>query len=239
MLHHANVDRLWAYWQAMRPADAIFSDSYKGGSRYSTPAGSEITPDSPLEPFHDANGEFHTTRSISSIKRFGYSYNGLEYWTKSDAQMSQEAKRLVNRMYGYVDGATVHPLGQGSKARRYSARIVLDVANVERPCSINIHISRHTAGSLIVMAQPTSGLFHGTVPLDIALQALAIDGSDADFAMSSIQSLMTLTITKVGISPPGTRFTLTRSAKWRTSTLRRLSRSHGCDRGCRGRHAAR
>ncbi|PHH74988.1 hypothetical protein CDD80_2711 [Ophiocordyceps camponoti-rufipedis] len=87
MMHHCNADRMWALWSAMNPDSVIFNETYSGGSRWGTPSGSDISPDSPLQPFYQRNGQFHTSRSVQSIKSFGYSYPGLEYWQKSPATM--------------------------------------------------------------------------------------------------------------------------------------------------------
>ncbi|OAA72295.1 tyrosinase precursor [Cordyceps fumosorosea ARSEF 2679] len=100
MLHHANVDRLWAYWQGMHPEATTFNGAYQGQSRYNTPSGSMIDLDSPLQPFRQTNGEWHTSRSVNSCKNFGYTYQGLEHWSKSETQMQQSAVEIINSLYG-------------------------------------------------------------------------------------------------------------------------------------------
>ncbi|KAM4062141.1 tyrosinase [Hirsutella rhossiliensis] len=98
MLHHANVDRLWAYWQAIHPEEANLSGSYSGGARFTTSRGTSISLNSPLEPFHGQDGEPHTSKTVASIRDFGYSYEGLEEG-KSDQETRNEAVRLINRLY--------------------------------------------------------------------------------------------------------------------------------------------
>ncbi|KAM3560060.1 hypothetical protein ARSEF4850_003828 [Beauveria asiatica] len=103
MLHHSNVDRLWAYWQAIYPEASTFNGRYQGLSRFSTLSGTMIDLDSPLQPFRQANGEWHTSRSVNSIKTFGYAYHGLEgYWnkTKSETEVQQSVVELFNSLYG-------------------------------------------------------------------------------------------------------------------------------------------
>ncbi|KAJ3499290.1 hypothetical protein NLG97_g453 [Lecanicillium saksenae] len=100
MLHHSNVDRLWAYWQAMHPEASTFNGGYYGLGRFTTFAGSLVNLDSPLEPFKQPNGQWHTSRSVNNIKTFGYSYKGLEYWTKSESEMQQSAVQMINSLYG-------------------------------------------------------------------------------------------------------------------------------------------
>ncbi len=100
MLHHSNVDRLWAYWQAMHPEASTFNGAYQGLSRFNTQAGTMIGLDSPLQPFRQANGDWHTSRSVNSIATFGYAYQGLEYWIKSEAELQQSAVHMINSLYG-------------------------------------------------------------------------------------------------------------------------------------------
>ncbi|EQL01140.1 tyrosinase 2 [Ophiocordyceps sinensis CO18] len=68
MLHHAFVDRLWSFWQALRPDQDVFSTPYPARARFSTAAGTPVTFDSPLQPFFNPNGGFHTTVSYSSAR---------------------------------------------------------------------------------------------------------------------------------------------------------------------------
>ncbi|KAM3517514.1 hypothetical protein NHJ13051_008917 [Beauveria bassiana] len=100
MLHHSNVDRLWAYWQAIYPEASTFNGRYQCLSRFNTLSGTMTSLDPPLQPFRQANGEWHTSRSVNSIKTFGYAYQGLEYWTKSETEMQQGAGELINSLYG-------------------------------------------------------------------------------------------------------------------------------------------
>ncbi|EQL03417.1 tyrosinase 2 [Ophiocordyceps sinensis CO18] len=98
MLHHANVDRLWAYWQAMKPDEANLSGSYAGRARFTTPNRANIGPDSPLEPFRGQGGRPHTPNTVALIRDFGYSYEGLEDG-KPKQQLIDDATRLINKLY--------------------------------------------------------------------------------------------------------------------------------------------
>ncbi|PHH79246.1 hypothetical protein CDD80_5330 [Ophiocordyceps camponoti-rufipedis] len=104
MLHHANVDRLWAYWQASFPKESIFNGSYSGGSRFTTPARTMIGPDSALAPFFGANNQAHTSKTVVSIKDFGYSYEGLEFGSMSESELEKSATRMIGKLYGPFEG---------------------------------------------------------------------------------------------------------------------------------------
>ncbi|KAK3717187.1 hypothetical protein LTR37_005896 [Vermiconidia calcicola] len=95
-LHHTNVDRLFAMWQALWP------DSY-GGSQvaphntWTIAQGTTQNANSPLTPFHrDAAGNFWTTNLVRDTKVFKYTY---PEFSNSDGSKSAIAG-YVNRLYG-------------------------------------------------------------------------------------------------------------------------------------------
>ncbi|KAF4987692.1 hypothetical protein FGRMN_10218 [Fusarium graminum] len=169
-MHHTQVDRLWAYWQFMNPTQSGFlSGSYSGGSRYSTPQGTRITPSSPLNPFYKSKGNFHTSSSVNSIREFGYTYPGLEYWHMSGSQLSSAAKTMVNRLYGSGSSRRRDIEERAdSKTTRYFANVELDVTEVERPAQVNVYVSGKLVGGLVVMRQPAEGTVHGSFSADQA-----------------------------------------------------------------------
>jgi tyrosinase len=174
MLHHTQVDRLWAYWQAMRPSQASFSGTYRGGSRWQTRSGTTISPDSPLQPFYASAGKFHTSRSVASIRGKGYTYGALEYWRKSDAQMQKDATARINRLYG--SGASARMLkrdedADGHEATRFFAQVEVELEELERPCSINAYVDDKLVGELVVLGQPATGKWYGKFGLDEAPDA--------------------------------------------------------------------
>ncbi|KAM0201110.1 hypothetical protein ACHAPA_002281 [Fusarium lateritium] len=174
-MHHTQVDRLWAYWQAMHPSQLSFTGSYSGGSRYSTPQGTRITPTSPLNPFYRARGNFHTSETVKNIKGFGYTYPGLEYWHMSASQLSSSARTTINRLYGSGtsrrrDNEERSEIEEraDSKTTRYFANVELDVTEVERPAQVNVYVSGKLVGGLVVMRQPAEGIVHGSFSADQA-----------------------------------------------------------------------
>ncbi|CAM1501418.1 Fc.00g105800.m01.CDS01 [Cosmosporella sp. VM-42] len=172
MLHHANVDRLWAYWQFIRPSEALFQGSYSGGSRYSTRQGTTITIDSPLHPFFAAPGRLHTPKSVKSIKSFGYTYQGLEYWRKSDAQLKKDATALINQLYGTGASGPNRIKRDDGNTTRYFIQVKVDVEDLDRPAIVNLYLDNTNAGSLVVMKQPQTGIVNGEFAIDEAAQPI-------------------------------------------------------------------
>ncbi|KJZ74666.1 hypothetical protein HIM_06016 [Hirsutella minnesotensis 3608] len=201
MLHHCNADRLWAYWTAMNPGSPIFNVTYAGGSRYSTPGGTPISPDSPLQPFYQPSGAFHTSRSVASIRSFGYTYEGLEYWSKSDTQMRGDTIRLVNRLYspnGGSSGAAGGPnmLSVKKPQTRYFVQLQLDMAEVPRPCLVQVYVKDKFAGSMVIMSQPGTGIMKGGFPIDNAIQEAGLHKLSRDEAVKTLQKDLVVKITK-------------------------------------------
>lgn len=196
MMHHANVDRLWAYWQAINPTKDTFTDSYLGGSRFSTPSRTRITPDSPLNPFYAAKGRLHTSNSVRSIKSFGYSYEGLEYWRMSASQLSAEAKKVINRIYG-TSRKRSELEGRAEKTTRFFAKVSLEVSEVDRPCSVNLFVAGRRIGGLVVMMQPEEGIVHGEFSVDDAADTQELlEGCAPDKVAEAIRSGLTAEIVK-------------------------------------------
>ncbi|TEA14849.1 Tyrosinase [Colletotrichum sidae] len=116
MLHHANVDRLIAMWQAIHYNNKIQTRTSTSGALFATAANTPITADSPLKPFYrDTAGNFHTGRTASDIKNFGYSYPEISDWNLSPDALARQVTVSVNRLYGPGGGGT-------SSSRKLKAR---------------------------------------------------------------------------------------------------------------------
>ncbi|RCI08428.1 hypothetical protein L249_8939 [Ophiocordyceps polyrhachis-furcata BCC 54312] len=148
MLHHTQMDRLWAYWQALHPDDGddVFREPYLGKSRFDSPKGAVINIDSPLTPFFNPSKTFYTTRSVRDIRDFGYSYEGLESWRRDKDQMRREAARIIN---GY--GAPKR------QTRRHFARLRIHVADFGRPCMVYVYVKDRIVIRITAEAWPNPG----------------------------------------------------------------------------------
>ncbi|POR38793.1 Tyrosinase [Tolypocladium paradoxum] len=199
MLHHTNVDRLWAYWQAIKPDQDIFNNSYSGQSRFATRGGTIITPRSPLLPFFAQGRVAHTTDSVRSIRSFGYSYQGLETW-KSPAQMGEDARKLINRLYSSSTGSATRRStcrGEAPQVRRYFARVHLDRVEVEKPCQLIFYLDGKQASSLVIMSQPAEGILAAGLPLDHVIQENGFLELSTNATVDAIKSTLTVKIVKL------------------------------------------
>ncbi|PHH76019.1 hypothetical protein CDD80_1884 [Ophiocordyceps camponoti-rufipedis] len=191
MLHHTQMDRLWAYWQALHQDDGnqVFQEPYLGKSRFSTAKGSVINVDSPLTPFFHPSMAFYTPRSVLELGAFGYAYPGLEWWRHDKDQRRRAAARVIN---GY---------GAPKQARtRHIARLRVHVADFGRPCMVDIFVKGRIVTRITAEAWPNPGSVwtgfgldefgidqHDLANMTIGVQVSKYDGSDV--AMEAISNI--------------------------------------------------
>ncbi|RDL42060.1 uncharacterized protein BP5553_02039 [Venustampulla echinocandica] len=97
-LHHTNVDRLFAMWQAINPNSSMTPLSEPG--TYAILRNSIDTVDTPLPPFtYNTQGNTYTSASSSNTRTFGYTYPEVEDWSQSPEQLKANVSAQINRMY--------------------------------------------------------------------------------------------------------------------------------------------
>lgn len=102
MLHHANVDRLFAIWQTIWPHSYVENTFATSGTATIAP-GDALSQDSPLKPFHRSrNGTFWTSAAIRDTRILGYTYPE----TADDSAPC--AIQAVNYLYGPSAGKPVN-----------------------------------------------------------------------------------------------------------------------------------
>ncbi|KAG0650056.1 Polyphenol oxidase 1 [Hyphodiscus hymeniophilus] len=106
-LHHCNVDRIVALYQAMNPNNFLTS-SYEYGGTFTIPPskpygiGPNDTITTLLGPFStNTNGDQWTSASSQYLSTFGYSYPEIKDWIKGQtpAQLAQNVTAQVNMMW--------------------------------------------------------------------------------------------------------------------------------------------
>jgi tyrosinase len=147
-LHHVNVDRLTALYQAMHPDSYLtpFPDHY--GS-YTLPGGGDHndTLSTPLEPFStDTEGHFYTSSMVQSLKEFGYSYPEIQDWNQTPQELQAKVITQVNHLYG-PSAAKIKRRGSGPQAPT-------------KVWSVRIHVSKFDLGGQRFIVR----IFLGDVP---------------------------------------------------------------------------
>ncbi|KAL8794331.1 MAG: hypothetical protein Q9195_003158 [Heterodermia aff. obscurata] len=129
-LHHANVDRLFAMWQAVY-ADTYLTAQVDVAGTYTNAPGASEDVTTALTPFHlDDSGTFHTSNTTRSTRAFGYTYPELLDWNISPNLLAYDVRGHINNLYG--------PKIVASK-RRSEAQ--LTVAEMSHDYSINVVVN--------------------------------------------------------------------------------------------------
>ncbi|OWP06274.1 hypothetical protein B2J93_2512 [Marssonina coronariae] len=154
-LHHANVDRLFALWQALNP-EAYLTPQLDQSGTFSLAANNVHTASTPLEPFAaDGDRPYFTSSSVRQISTFGYTYPEIQDWNQSPAQLKSNVTAAITTLYG--------PGGSKIKRRAGDAPSTdLLPGQPTREWSVGIRVSKFDLGGERFIIR----LFLGAVPQD-------------------------------------------------------------------------
>lgn len=122
-LHHANVDRLFAMWQAIYPDVWMLPESDLIGTFTIVP-GTSDTSASPLTPFYQADGETPWTSDAARFtSAFGYSYPSVPDVIITNAtELSANVTATVNALYN-PNGIFTNSKAKRDETREWSVAI--------------------------------------------------------------------------------------------------------------------
>lgn len=108
MLHHCQVDRLFAMWQAIHPDSWIPAEGEANqAGTYTIPYGQVETSSTPLTPFYsNTKGDFWTSDSARALPQWGYSYPEISDWDQTAEQLTASVTAHVNALYGELDSTS-------------------------------------------------------------------------------------------------------------------------------------
>ncbi|RYP45064.1 hypothetical protein DL768_008536 [Monosporascus sp. mg162] len=185
MLHHCNLDRLAAIWAAIYFENPVQTTSYRSGGLFATAKGEDITADSPLKPFYQADGQtFHTSRSVRDITQLGYTYPELQDLDLDVHQNALRVTELVNDLYGSLSARRVrrlHPRGYGTQSlREWVVSVEVERSELALPCTISIYRGDRYAGRTTLLDMPRNGILFDEIPLAGAISASGFRGMSPD-----------------------------------------------------------
>ncbi|RVD89014.1 uncharacterized protein DFL_000038 [Arthrobotrys flagrans] len=108
-LHHANMDRLFAIWQAVNPGRYSLSGTSPG--TYAIPRGTQEHMNLQMPPFRSSANTFHTPTGVTRPESFGYSY------VETLNQNRGNVIAAVNRLY--ATGTPSGNLGPAVRAAKH------------------------------------------------------------------------------------------------------------------------
>ncbi|KAK3692626.1 hypothetical protein B0T22DRAFT_486510 [Podospora appendiculata] len=172
MLHHCNLDRLVAMWQAIHYRAGAMLKNTTGIStgQFATPAGTVTSSSSPLKPFRDAAaGEMRTSADVASISVFGYTYPEIDDWAKTPDELAASVRAQVNALYMYSpgrdDGESLSRDDGGFCCCYYTAQVQVERTQVPLPATVSLVVQGHVVGRMALLAMPRAGIASASLPL--------------------------------------------------------------------------
>ncbi|TVY55332.1 Polyphenol oxidase 1 [Lachnellula cervina] len=138
-LHHTNVDRLSALWQAANPNKYVTPMTDPG--TFTIVPKSIDTVSTSLTPFTSNNiGTAHTSISARYLSYFDYSYPEIEDWTQTPAQLKAN---VTSQIYDLYDPNQVFgPRHDHRQSRTLRARKALTPGSTTKEWTIDISVNK-------------------------------------------------------------------------------------------------
>ena len=97
-LHHTNLDRLEALWQAMYPQSYVVPQLNRIGT-YVRDQNTIENSTTPLYPFRKSEDDYYAAQDVRSTSRFGYTYPEIRGLGLTPSQLSFEVRSIVQALY--------------------------------------------------------------------------------------------------------------------------------------------
>ncbi|KAJ0164733.1 Tyrosinase [Colletotrichum tanaceti] len=193
-LHHANVDRLIAFWQALHFENANIRFSYSSNEMFATPAGTTVTPQYPIWPFMGSGGSPLTSESVTHVRDWGYTYAPMRFWDQAPGETKMAVSRTVNILYGPSEQQRkrrLSPQGlrrrKGVAKREYFAKVEVERGELELPCQVQLYLKGKLAGSFTLLDMPKKGKSYDEIPLSRGVDVAGFRGLSSKSVLGAIE----------------------------------------------------
>ncbi|KAJ8061925.1 hypothetical protein OCU04_009712 [Sclerotinia nivalis] len=111
-LHHTNVDRQFAIWQALNPNSYAINKPSSDGT-FSIESGAQETSTTALTPFNNTTGKtYWTSDGVRSTATFNYAYPETQQWKFLTVQQYQNSVlAAVQKLYGATSNQFMQLMG--------------------------------------------------------------------------------------------------------------------------------
>jgi hypothetical protein len=164
-LHHTNVDRQIAMWQAIY-SNKWITPTTSGGSTWTIKPGDTLDENTPLTPFTMADGVTrYTSKTARFTKNFGYSYPDVKDWLFTNAsKLAANVTARVNQLYN-ADGSLA-PLAvpqtlagrvimKRDETRAWTVFVKVPNGATGTAFSVKFAAGGSPVGNLVIMATPS------------------------------------------------------------------------------------
>lgn len=136
-LHHANMDRLTALWQALHP-DSYVEPTYQTQDTFFQAADTIEDINTALAPFHaDDDGIFWTAGTSRDTAVFGYTYPELVDWDLNSTALAAKVRQAVNMLYS----PSVSSNTSSRRVRGGSTKIASLMSNVDAGSALELGVN--------------------------------------------------------------------------------------------------
>ncbi|TID07324.1 Tyrosinase [Colletotrichum higginsianum] len=193
-LHHANVDRLIAFWQSLHFENAKMHFSYTSNEMFATPAGTTVTPQYPIWPFMGSGGSPLTSESVTHVRDWGYTYEPMRFWDQAPGETKMAVRRTVNLLYGPSEQQRKRGLSpQGLRRRKevtkreYFAKVEVERGELELPCQVQLYLKGKLAGSFTLLDMPKKGKSYDEIPLSRGVEVAGFRGLSSKSVLGDVE----------------------------------------------------
>lgn len=202
-LHHANVDRLFAMWEAINPDVYLLPEVEEIGT-YTIAVGTTDTSSSPLTPFYAADGVTPWTSDASRYtSTFGYSYPSVPDAIITNAtDLAANVTATVNALYN-PGGIFTSSKVKREEKREWSVAIQALSTALDERYTVKVYVGEgNLVASFYVLQPPVADggskpalTFHNEFSLDQALKS--IDDSDINSTVEYLKENLSWVVQKV------------------------------------------
>ncbi|KAF3234581.1 hypothetical protein TWF192_001254 [Orbilia oligospora] len=155
-LHHNNIDRLLAIWQAANPGKYLTPDTATSSFKRKVQKTDQDDLDTPLYPWKHPDGEWwtsHDVKDVTNIWKYGYGYPEVPCYYQGDTNtLDDHATEAINRAYGDIGvprikgrAAVKSASIAGRNVTEWDINIIVDQAELPGTFSIYVFLGNPPA----------------------------------------------------------------------------------------------
>ncbi|KAI9050620.1 hypothetical protein LZ554_005779 [Drepanopeziza brunnea f. sp. 'monogermtubi'] len=160
-LHHTNVDRLFAIWQAINP-DSYTMNERSGDGTFVIKANSIETATTPLAPFADASGtKYWTSLGARKTETFNYVYPETQRWNFATASEYRDSVLdTVQQLYGDLTAQFINSRAGGAVNLMAAPAPAADITAAKQESSTANAVNKPAADVLSAKSPEKDGGVH-------------------------------------------------------------------------------
>ncbi|KAK6508024.1 hypothetical protein TWF481_006444 [Arthrobotrys musiformis] len=205
-LHHNNIDRMLAIWQAANPGRYLTPDTATPSFQRTVEDGDKDDLNTPLYPWKHPNGKFWTSADVKDVQDIwssGYGYPEVPCYHQGDTNTLDDfATEAINKLYSDVNApkikgrSAVQAVAAGQNVTEWDINIIVDQAELPGTFSIyvflgnppadpkNWDLSSQKVSTMTLLGTPgvakMSKLEGMTIPLGPLLAKKGVKGTDKE-----------------------------------------------------------